>query len=257
MKNKLKNSNSYRALAKLLCLFLCTSFCLFAGCKEKKNTDNVQYSALNVEKQKGIEFTLSFEGQNITGEEAKAAKQTLKERLIAKNITNNEINVDYENKQFIVRFYPDEDDDEMAIINDISQSLMLRFYKGIPDAETLAKKPDYYEDDLVLTGADVEKAEAGYDGSNDGYFVLLSLTDLGTSKFSVATAEQVGDTISVWMDDVMISAPTVNAQITDGNAMIFGLEDYEEAKTLADSINVGALPFSVSCDISTVRYLDE
>lgn len=47
------------------------------------------------------------------------------------------------------------------------------------------------------------------------------------------------------MDDVMISAPTVNAAITDGKAQITGDFDAESATALANKINAGALPFKL------------
>ncbi len=43
----------------------------------------------------------------------------------------------------------------------------------------------------------------------------------------------------------MISAPTVNEAITDGKAVITGSFDAESAKSLADKINSGALPFKL------------
>ena len=43
----------------------------------------------------------------------------------------------------------------------------------------------------------------------------------------------------------MVSAPSVNAVISDGKASISGNFTYESAKELADKINSGALPFSL------------
>jgi preprotein translocase subunit SecD/SecD/SecF fusion protein len=54
-----------------------------------------------------------------------------------------------------------------------------------------------------------------------------------------------GESISIWMDDNMISAPTVNEAITDGSAVISGTFTAESAKSLADKINAGALPFKL------------
>jgi protein-export membrane protein SecD len=57
------------------------------------------------------------------------------------------------------------------------------------------------------------------------------------------------------MDDLMISAPTVQAEINDGKAQITGMESYEAAKELADNINAGALPFAVSADSSKLQII--
>ena len=60
-------------------------------------------------------------------------------------------------------------------------------------------------------------------------------------------------TISIWMDDTMISAPTVNDPITDGQASITGSFTAEAAQDLADKINSGALPFALeTANYSTI-----
>ena len=85
--------------------------------------------------------------------------------------------------------------------------------------------------------------------------VYLEFTDVGTSKFASATAQMVGKTISIWMDDVMISAPTVNTAITGGTAYIDGMESFEAAKELADKINAGSLPFALTVDDSKLQVI--
>ena len=57
------------------------------------------------------------------------------------------------------------------------------------------------------------------------------------------------------MDDTMISAPTVNQQITDGNAIITGMANAEEAEALADKINAGSLPFALTVDDSKLQVI--
>ena len=81
------------------------------------------------------------------------------------------------------------------------------------------------------------------------HVVALNLTDTGAEKFAQATSDYLNDQISIWMDDVMISAPVVNDIITGGEATITGV-DAEEATTLARQINAGALPFQLTTRIS-------
>ncbi|MEA4895955.1 MAG: SecD/SecF family protein translocase subunit, partial [Oscillospiraceae bacterium] len=49
----------------------------------------------------------------------------------------------------------------------------------------------------------------------------------------------------IYMDDNLISDPTVNDQINDGSAIITNQKDLETAKDLAAKINSGSLPFSM------------
>ena len=61
-------------------------------------------------------------------------------------------------------------------------------------------------------------------------------------KFAEATERLKGKTISIWMDDVMISFPTVNSVISDGKCVIEGDFTSEQAAALASKIQAGALP---------------
>ena len=78
--------------------------------------------------------------------------------------------------------------------------------------------------------------------------------DEGAQKFAEATERLKGKTISIWMDDIMISAPTVNAVITDGKASITGNFTAATASELAAKIQGGALPFALqTSNFSTVN----
>ena len=77
------------------------------------------------------------------------------------------------------------------------------------------------------------------------------MNDEGAELFSDATGRLIGQQISIWMDDTMISAPRVDSQIPGGVAYITGGAqgfDVKEAKALADRINGGALPFKLETE---------
>lgn len=56
--------------------------------------------------------------------------------------------------------------------------------------------------------------------------------------------DQTRSRFAVTMDNLVITAPTANAVITDGRAEISGSFTEESAKALADQLKFGALPFS-------------
>ena len=99
--------------------------------------------------------------------------------------------------------------------------------------------------EVVLTGADIDNAEPGFNQMNSESVVYLQLTDEGTERFRDATSRLVGEVIAIYMDEELLSAPVVNQVISGGSAYISGMETPEEAVELADSINAGALPFSI------------
>ena len=99
---------------------------------------------------------------------------------------------------------------------------------------------------ILLAGTDVQDAQAGSmsdDMQNSQFVVGLTMTPEGTKKFADATsnAYQNGETIAIYYDDKIISAPQVNAVISDGNAQITGSFTYEEADKLASTIRIGGL----------------
>ena len=105
---------------------------------------------------------------------------------------------------------------------------------------------------IVLTGTDVSDARAvvGQDdlGNNTQNVVNLSLTEEGTKKFADATAKayENNESIGIYYDGHFVSVPSVNAEITDGQAMIEGMEDAQEAEELASTIRIGGLNLDLS-----------
>lgn len=100
--------------------------------------------------------------------------------------------------------------------------------------------------DAVLSGTDVETAEAGYQTdsmNNQEIVVSLTFTDEGKQKFADATtkAYAAGESIGIYYDGRFISVPQVQAAITDGRAVITGEDTIEEAQTLASNIRIGGL----------------
>lgn len=101
------------------------------------------------------------------------------------------------------------------------------------------------EGDILLTGSDIEKASVNSDAETGVPEVSLEMNSEGQPKFAEATKKYLGQKISIYMDDELLSSPTVNSIITEGNATITGSSSLEEAKTLVGLINAGALPVTV------------
>ena len=183
---------------------------------------------------------------DITDEDMDAAKSIIETRLVNNNITDYEVYSDSDNHQIIVRFpwaAGESDFDAASAVQELGETALLTFCRN-EDSE-----------DVILSGAeDIQKAEAGMD-QDGNYVVYLYFTDAGTSKCSAATAELVGSTISIWMDDTMLQAPTVNEAITTGEAYITGMADADAAKSLADKINAGSLPFALTVDNSKLQVI--
>lgn len=201
--------------------------------------------------------------ETITQNDLDAAKSIIETRLVNQNINDYEVFEDVGANNIIVRFPWQADDtsfDPEEAVKEIGATAMLSFRMGysgdLEDGQT-------YEDlELVLQGKDVANAMVGRDSDSstvNSYVVHLSLNDSGKEAFKNATqtAKDNGTRISIWMDDQEISAPSVNAVISDGQASISGGfsgdDGYTEAKKLADMINGGSLPFKLEIkNLSTI-----
>ena len=108
---------------------------------------------------------------------------------------------------------------------------------------------DYDSPTIWLEGDDVESASAGTTtDSTTGateYVVNLVFTDEAAEIFAEVTETYLDETVYILYDGEIISAPTVESTITDGNCVIEGMEDYEEAQTLASTIRIGNLSLTL------------
>jgi preprotein translocase subunit SecD len=75
--------------------------------------------------------------------------------------------------------------------------------------------------------------------------VSLTLTSSAAKKFAEATGRLIGKPIAIFMDNLLISAPTVQSQISGGKCVITGKFTAAEAGELASTIKSGALPFKL------------
>ena len=114
----------------------------------------------------------------------------------------------------------------------------------------LTKSIDELEEDgsIVLTGSEVESASAGsFADQTTGateYAVELKMNEEGTAAFATATEEAYNngqDSIAIYYDGDLISVPSVNAVIKNGEATISGNMTYEEADSIASTIRIGGL----------------
>ena len=183
---------------------------------------------------------------DITDKDMDSAKAIIETRLVNNNITDYEVYTDDANHQIIVRFpwAADESNfDAAAAVQELGETALLSFCRN-EDSK-----------DVILSGAaDIQSAEPGYDQDGNPV-VYLNFTKAGSSKFATATAQLVGSKISIWMDETMLSAPTVNEAITGGQAYINGMQSGEAAKELADKINAGSLPFALTVDDSKLLII--
>ncbi len=189
-----------------------------------------------------------FEPQNLerkpTPQELESAREVIESRMDSQNIADREVTVDKEAGYIIVQFpwkSGETDFNPEDAISELGEMAELTF-----------KDPD---GTVLIQGKDVDKATPQTNTSNGikTYVVALSFNSNGSKLFEDATGKLIGKRIGIYMDNNLISNPTVQNQISGGQAVITGMKNYEEAKALAEKINAGALPFSLkTTNFSTI-----
>ena len=110
--------------------------------------------------------------------------------------------------------------------------------------QNAAQYEEFKYKDTGLTGKNLKNATAQYSqGQGLGEpEVALQFDDEGTKLFAELTKKNLGKKIAIFLDGQLQIAPTVQAEITNGQAVITGNYTFKEAKDIADRLNQGALP---------------
>ncbi len=99
-----------------------------------------------------------------------------------------------------------------------------------------------------LSGKQLTKASVDFQQGqslSNQVVVRLQFNDDGTKLFSQITSENIGKPLAIFLDGQLLSAPTVQSAITNGQAVITGNFTVQQAKDLATRLNSGALPVPI------------
>jgi SecD/SecF fusion protein len=95
---------------------------------------------------------------------------------------------------------------------------------GQPEKLLVKRRPE-------LTGQDVSSARAVFE--QRGYEVSLRLTASGAEAFRKVTRDYINNRLAIVLDNEVVSAPNIQSEIPNGEAVITGNFTADEAKNLA------------------------
>lgn len=194
----------------------------------------------------GVEAVFEPQGldRSPSEKELDTARQVIETRMDNQNIVDREVTVDKDGGYIIVRFPWKSGETNFNPEEAIAELGEM--------AELTFRDPD---GNVLIRGKDVQNA-APETANNNGiksYQVALSFNAEGSKLFEDATGKLIGKRMSIYMDQDLISSPTVQTKISGGQAVITGMQDYDDAKNLAEKINAGSLPFSLkTTNFSTI-----
>lgn len=97
-----------------------------------------------------------------------------------------------------------------------------------------------------LTGALVKSASVQYDPTTYAPYISLTFNSQGAALFDTITKDNVGKDLAIFLDGALESAPTIQEEISGGNAQITGNFTLDQAKSLVNDLNLGALPVPIT-----------
>jgi preprotein translocase subunit SecD len=113
-----------------------------------------------------------------------------------------------------------------------------------PDAAQAQTIP--LEKKVILTGADLETAHAGFDPTTAAPVVNFQFRGPAARTFEDYTAANIGRHLTIALDNEVISSPVIRDRIPGGTGVISGgFRTIEEARDLAVLLRGGALPIPV------------
>lgn len=133
---------------------------------------------------------------------------------------------------------------EIAGITDVNQAIQLIGETPLLEFKEQALSGDQWVS-TGLSGKQLKSAQVTFDSQTHRPQVSLQFNDEGTKLFAEITRRNLGKPVAIFLDGLPISVPTVQSEITDGNAVISGTFGAQEAKLLATRLNSGALPVPI------------
>ncbi len=208
----------------------------------KNHTGKVKDIPLGLDLQGGLSVTYEITNEDPTDAEIDATIDKL-QRRVDEYSSEGEVYQQGDNRIVVEIPVDTEKNDAHDILDQLGKPGQLLFIDE-ENYQLFASGQAFY---ALLDGSDVKKADPGTDDSSTGkeYVVGLTFTDAGAEKFEKATAANIGKRIYIIYDGAVASAPVVNSTISGGMAQIDGMEDLDEAKELASTINIGALPLEL------------
>lgn len=97
------------------------------------------------------------------------------------------------------------------------------------------------KDEASLGGDVIVDASANF-GPTGGVEVSMQMNNIGAKRWKRLTANNIGKSVAVVLDNNVYSFPTVNQEIPNGSSQITGDFDIQEGKDLANILKAGKLP---------------
>ncbi|ONI46563.1 protein-export membrane protein SecD [Candidatus Epulonipiscium fishelsonii] len=222
-------------LVGLIAIIVASPFIAYYGLGEN-DVLGFSHIKLGLDLNGGVSIVYEAQVEEPLPEEMSSAVQMIQARLDSQNYTEAEVAIEGINR---IRVNIPGVDDPLKAIEDIGATALLTF--------------EDEDGNIVLEGKNIKKASPQVTQTQFGQEAIVSLEfdNEGKDIFADVTKNNIGKAIIIKLDGEIISAPVVNEEIRGGTCMISGTFTPDSAKSLAELISAGALPFALESVSST------
>jgi len=206
---------------------------------------------LGLDLQGGLRVTLVSETPNPSAEDLNTARNIVENRVNQFGVSEPLIQT-AGNDKIVVELPGLTAEDQQRALDLIGQQAVLEFRLVRPQANAIADE-FLTLDDLeapAFTGEIISTASAQFQqvpGQPAGPVVVFEIRPGDQQAFGNFTGTNVGRRMAIVLDDVIVTAPTLQSRISD-SGQITGVGSLEEATDVAVVLRSGSLPISLRVD---------
>ncbi|NCT00011.1 protein translocase subunit SecD [Candidatus Parcubacteria bacterium] len=112
-------------------------------------------------------------------------------------------------------------------------------------SEEIAEQIRNQYESTGLTGAQLDRSRLVFDQMTGSPTIALDFNSEGREMFAGITKNNIGKSMGIFLDGILISDPVIQSEIPNGQAVITGVFSPEEARELVRNLNLGALPVPI------------
>jgi preprotein translocase subunit SecD len=248
-------------LALALWIDLNDSLIIYNPIDDTRLIDRDVSPRLGLDLQGGLQVLLEAdipEDTPVEAESLETARTIMENRTNALGVTENVLQIAGDRR--IVGEFPGLKDTD-AVLATIQQTGLLEFVDtgdiNLPEGSTIqtdfatssqSETPETTDGEspptiyhTIMTGKELQQVQVTQDQL--GQFVIqFDLTPEGADIFAVHTEANVGKFLTIVLDKQVISSPSINSAIPDGQGIIQGSFTSESANSLAVQLRYGSLP---------------
>jgi SecD/SecF fusion protein len=204
-------------------------------------TDAEKGIPLGLDLRGGVHLALQAvpnEGSAVTDENLNDSRAVIERRVNELGVSEPHLEIDYNKSRLIVEIAGVDDPDDAVEVLRTTAKLTFRNSDG----------------EILMDGTHLTRADGRDDQDYAGRAVIeFTLDSEGTEIFANITRSMVGQQLGVYLDEDLLTNPTVQEAITGGSGRITGYASLEDAMEHAILLRSGALP--VSFDIVERRQV--